>query len=76
MKKKELELKGDQVGLLYMEHNNNSDPRNRFKDNKLALLGLDTQDKSKEAGQRILRRVGDIHDIADEAKLALVKQNE
>jgi len=42
LKRKDLEIKGDQVGLLYMEHQDKTNPKDRFKENKLAMIGLNT----------------------------------
>lgn len=83
-KKLDLELKGDTVGLLALDHGLNSDGvgKNRFgsgineETGMLALRGLDVQDKSKQSLMRSLGKVHETNAIANGAVINLEKQNE
>jgi len=75
-KKRDLEFNDDKVGLLDLEHNGMEGQKQKFANNPLARYGLDTQNKTKESAMRSLQRVGEINEMANNANLALMRQNE
>ena len=74
-----MELKGDSVGLLALEHG--IDTKKKFgagvneETQMLASHGYDMQDKSKQALQRTLAKVHETNKIANDAVMNLEKQN-
>ena len=80
----DLELKGDAVGLLALDHGLDTGGvgRNKYgggvndETGKLAAHGFDLQAKSKEALLRTLGKVHDTNALANDAVVNLEKQNE